>query len=137
MAPSFLKRIDRHGVPFRAGLMTIIGVWIMLTISFFLSSHQLYANLLAISGFTGSICWISICWSQLRFRRRLKTKHIKDSSLIFKIPFFPYLTHFAIWIQVFCLFVVLLSPHLRASFYFGVPALVVPMLLYKFGKKYK
>jgi amino acid permease len=29
----------------------------------------LYANLLGISGFTGTLCWVGICISQILFRR--------------------------------------------------------------------
>lgn len=125
MAPKWLAELNKQGVPVKATLVTLAAIWMMLIISYFFSAHSLYANLLAISGFTGSICWISICWSQLRFRHSL-TEKIKT----YKIPFFPYLTHFAIWLQIGCLLIVALSPELRDSLYFGVPMLILPMLLY-------
>ncbi|MFA6119054.1 MAG: amino acid permease [Parachlamydiales bacterium] len=132
MAPPFLKKVDKNGVPIVTSLITLGVVWMMLIISFFLSAHKLYANLLALSGFTGSISWISICWSQLRYRKKLKAKMQNDMSLEFKIKGFPYITLFAIWIQIICLLIVLFNPDLRSSFYFGVPALVVPILIYKY-----
>lgn len=128
MAPKRLAECNKDGVPVKATLVTLGAIWVMLLVSYFFSAHSLYANLLAISGFTGSICWISICWSQLRFRKKLKEK-----LTTYKIPFFPYLTYFAIWLQILCLLVVVISPELRMSFYLGVPMLIIPMLLYKYS----
>lgn len=127
MGPKFLQKIDREGVPTNATIATLVAVWVILFITFFFPEHKLYTNLLAISGFTGSICWISICYSQLMFRKNLKV-----DNLSYKIPYFPYLTYFAIFLQLACLLVVAWSPDLRSSFYLGVPALIIPMLIYKF-----
>jgi AAT family amino acid transporter len=58
-------------------------------------------------------------------------------QLICKIKWFPYLTILAIVLQIVCLFVVLISPSLRLSFYLGVPVTLIPILLYKFTKHEK
>lgn len=137
MAPQYVKQLNQHGVPARATFFSLGAIWIMLAFSYFLSAHQLYANLLALSGFTGAVCWISICWSQLRFRKKLMKRRRDISHLKYKIPFFPYLTIFAIYLQVVCLLFVLWTPDLRASFYFGFPALVIPMLIYKYTSRKK
>lgn len=128
MGPKILTKVTRQGVPIYASLITLAVIWALLLLSLFTPSGPLYANLLAISGFTGSICWISICWSQLCFRRHFKEVGAK---LTYRVPFFPYITHFAIWLQVGTLVVVLLTPELRSSFYFGVPAFLIPLLWYK------
>ena len=128
MAPKALTKVSSHGIPVYATVYTLCAVWLILLLSIFGSLDSVYALLLATSGFTGSICWISICWSQLIFR-----KHFKETgvSLTYKVPLFPYLTHFAIWLQVFLLFVVLFYPNTRASFYIGMPVLILPILIYK------
>jgi AAT family amino acid transporter len=128
MGPRFLTKINQQGVPVAATIATLIAFWGLLLICCFVPAHQLYANLLATSGFTGTICWISICWAQLRFRRKLKEI---GASLTYKVPFFPYITYFSIWVQIGTLFIVLFNPSLRSSFYFGLPALIIPMCLYK------
>lgn len=130
MAPKFLIPINNMGIPVFATIVTCAGIWIVLISSYLLPSSQLYANLLAVSGFTGSICWISICWAQFNFRRKLIRDELPAPS-IYKIKFFPYLTLCAIFIQVVCLFVILLSPTLRMSFYIGVPVILIPIILYK------
>lgn len=129
MAPKQFSTLNRRGMPIWASWVTIGAIWIMLIFSYFFSAHALYTNLLAISGFTGAVCWISICWSQLRFRNKLGKEEAK--KLIYSIPGFPYLTHLGIWLQVICLGVVALNPSLRSSLYFGLPILLIPMIVYK------
>ena len=131
MAPASFHHLSRHGIPVKATLITLGVIWLVLLGSYFFSSSQVYTNLLGMSGFTGSICWISICWSQLIFRRRMEKRGIPRTKLGYSIPGFPYLTHMGIWLQVGCLLFVVLTPTLRSSFYFGMPAVILPILLYK------
>ncbi len=128
MGPKLFTNVSRSGVPVTATIATLVAVWALILVCTFFPVDQLYAILLATSGFTGTICWISICWAQLVFRRRLKQI---GATLTYRIPLYPYLTHLSIWIQVGTLLIVLLNPSMRVAFYFGVPALVVPMLWYK------
>ena len=88
------------------------------------------------SGCTGALAWISICWSQYRFRRRLIAEGL-EHTLRYKTPFFPYVTLFGIWAQVFCLGVLAFTPDLRQAFYMGVPMLVVPMLWHRLRRVYR
>lgn len=134
MAPKPLRALNTQGVPVKATLVTLSIIWILLIVSCFFSIHNLYANLLAISGFTGSICWISICWAQYSFRRKLMKKEGEQRVLSYKIGGFPFLTQVVIWLQVFCLLIVVMSAQLRMSFYCGVPAVLIPILIYKYMK---
>lgn len=131
MAPKALSVLNKQRVPARVTFLTLFAIWIMLLATYFFSSKEVYANLLAISGFTGAVCWISICWSQLKFRRALLKAGRSVEVLHYYIRAFPYLTHLGIWIQVTCLLFVALNPNLRSSFFFGVPVLFLPMLIYK------
>lgn len=135
IAPKFLKTMNESGIPIHATLFTLGGMWILLFISYFFSAHSLYANLLALSGFTGSICWISICWSQLNFRKKIQEGMTDKTKKLLQVPFFPVFTHVAIWLQVFCLLIVLLTPSLRPAFYFGVPAVLIPVVIQKLKTK--
>jgi AAT family amino acid transporter len=111
-------------------------IWLIIGLVFFIPPHALYANLLALIGFGGTIAWIAICFAQYRFRKKYDTKPAKK-PLSYAVKLFPYSTQLAVWLQIFCLFVLLLSPALRFSFYFGVPSFVIPMLIYKFTLYYK
>jgi AAT family amino acid transporter len=136
MGPKILRYVTSHGSPLFCVFLTLGFIWTLLLASYFFHSASLYANLLAISGFTGSTCWISICIAQFQFRKRIQ-KMENPPPLICKIKWFPYLTILAITLQVLCLLVVLISPSLRLSFYLGVPVTLIPILIYKFTKHEK
>lgn len=131
MAPSFLSRISEKGVPYNATAASILACWIGIIAYTIDTSETIYTYLLALSGFSGAIAWISICWCQLNFRRRLERAGKSASELKFRTPFFPYLTHFGIWTQVACLVVVAFTEDLRNSLYLGVPLLVLPIIWFK------
>ncbi|HHW43781.1 MAG TPA: amino acid permease [Desulfotomaculum sp.] len=136
MAPKWLGRVNKNGAPKNAILMTIVPCWIGIIAYTLDTSETLYTYLLALSGFTGVMAWVSICWSQLSFRRRLEKQGYDINRLKFKTPLFPYLTHFAIWAQLACVVVMAFNPDLRASLYLGIPMLVLPMIWYRiWGRK--
>jgi AAT family amino acid transporter len=137
LAPSVLKKTNKDGVPFVSILCTLIVVWILIIGSYFFNVHDLYAILLASSGFTGSICWISICLSQYVFRKKKEGSLKSLSKIKCKVIGYPWLTLFGVAIQIFCLLIVVFSSSLRVSFYVGAPAVAIPMLLYWMGAKHK
>lgn len=137
MAPRFLGKLNKRGVPQNGVLMTIIPSWIALAAYSMDESEAIYTVLLALSGFTGIMSWISISWSQLNFRRRLDNYGYSTANLKFRIPLFPYLTHLAIWSQVAIMAYMAFNPDLRISLYIGLPMLLVPMLLYRLSGRDK
>ncbi|GAB6181535.1 amino acid permease [Desulfotomaculum defluvii] len=138
MAPEFLGRVNKNGVPQNATLLSIAGCWICVLAYTFDTSEIVFTYLLALSGFAGAIAWISICWSQLNFRRKLEREGFDISTLKYRTPLFPYLTHFAIWVQVACLGIIAFNEDLRVSLYIGIPLLLLPIVWYKiWGHKIK
>ena len=130
MAPSALGHINKNGMPSRSILVSICACWAVILLYSFDPDSALYTYLLAVSGFTGAIAWISICWSEYRSRKR-KIAEGTEGALRYKTPFFPYVTLFGIWAQVFCLVVMVFEPELREALYAGVPMLVFPMAWYR------
>lgn len=126
LAPAWLARTNRFGVPHQATLFSITGCWIALAFQI-VDPEGAFVKLLAISGFSGAIAWISICWSQLNFRRQLPEG---GPDLKFKVPLFPYLTHFGIWSQVACLLLMVFSEPLRELSIIGMSIFIVPMIWY-------
>lgn len=138
MAPKWLGKLNKRGVPQNGVLMTIVPSWIALIAYTLDESESLYTVLLALSGFTGIMAWISISWSQLNFRRKLEKMGYEISKLKFRTPLFPYLTHLAIWTQIAAIIYMAFNPDLRISLFIGIPMLIVPMVLYNLiGKKQK
>ena len=130
LAPSTLGHINKNGMPSRSILVSICACWAVILLYSFDPDSALYTYLLAVSGFTGAIAWISICWSEYRSRKR-KIAEGTEGALRYKTPFFPYVTLFGIWAQVFCLVVMVFEPELREALYAGVPMLVFPMAWYR------
>ena len=131
MAPRMLEGLSSKGVPSRAIYASIVFCWGVIAVYAMNPHGQLYTYLLALSGFSGAMAWISICWSQYRRRRRLEAENAV-SLLRYRMPLFPYVTLFGIWAQVLCLAFMIFTPELRSALYLGVPMLVVPMILYRF-----
>lgn len=130
MAPGFLSKLNRNSTPGYATLATMTGIWLFLAASYFFSASSVFVALLSISGFTGTMCWISLCWSQINFRRRLLAAGYTKADLKYYTPGYPYTALAGIFIQVASLVFVAFSPDLRVAFYFGVPCLIIPMVAY-------
>lgn len=133
MAPAFLGRLNKNGMPQNSIILSVCACWLVIMLYTFSQDSALYTYLLAVSGFTGAMAWISICWSQYNFRRRLIVQG-KENTLKYKTPFFPYVTYFGIWSQVFCLAVIAFTPDLRQTLYAGIPMLVLPMVWYRWRR---
>lgn len=136
MAPSALGHINKNGMPSRSILVSICACWAVILLYSFDPNSALYTYLLAVSGFTGAIAWISICWSEYRSRKR-KIVEGTEGALRYKTPFFPYVTLFGIWAQVFCLIVMVFEPELREALYAGIPMLIFPMAWYRLRQRHR
>ncbi|AIT09302.1 amino acid permease [Candidatus Francisella endociliophora] len=136
MAPSIFRKLNSASIPHYSVYVSIAAIWVFLILSFKLSASAAFTNLLAMSGFTATICWICICWSQYNFRKQLIRKKATD-KMLFKAPLFPYISLFGIWIQVLCLILTLFNDELRGAFYFGVPAMLIPCCVYFYLSKKK
>jgi len=130
MAPAWFGRLNNNGIPQNAVVVSVVACWIGVAAYTIDTSSTLYTYLLALSGFTGAVAWISICWSQYNFRKGLR-KQGTESQLRFRTPLFPYITLFGIWAQVICLIVVAFTEDLRSSLYIGIPMLILPIIWYK------
>lgn len=134
MAPAVFGRLDAKGIPRNATLVSIAACWIGVIAYTLDARENLYTTLLALSGLTGILAWVSICWSQYAMRRQL-CRDGKESELRYRVPFFPYISLFGIWAQVVCLVVVAFTEDLRVSLYIGLPVLILPILWYKVRQK--
>jgi amino acid transporter, AAT family len=134
IAPKCFGKLNKNCVPQNAILLSLLTCWFFIILYTFIEETSFYSCLLALSGFTGEIAWISICWSHISFRKEWYRSGKTSKDLKYKVPLFPYLAHFAIWFQVVALFVMIFSPDLRKAFYFGIPMLLVPMLIYKINE---
>lgn len=108
MAPKFLSNLNRYNVPMNATLFTIVPIWFVFLFFFAVQElgvlgedNPVYVILLGASGFTGTLCWVGICWAQLLFRKNLKKRgYDPQECLTVKAQFYPGLEVFAIVIQI-------------------------------------
>lgn len=133
MAPHRLAKLNRNAVPQNAGIATLISIWLLLLAGYFFGQTMLYIALLLVSGFTGAIAWISLCWAQINFRKRLYQAGYTTADLRYKTPGSPYTGIVAIVLMVICLVFLLLNsdPSYKIAFGIGFLTLVVPMIIYK------
>jgi len=109
LAPKWLSDLNRFNVPQKATIFTLVFIWFVFLFCFMIEElgmlggegNTLYIALIGIAGFTGTLCWVGILYSQIVFRKRLKMRGYDPSeALTVKAQWFPGLAWFAIIIQV-------------------------------------
>lgn len=135
MAPERLSKLNKNSVPQNAGIFTLLSIWIVLAISYFFGQSLLYIALLLVSGFTGAIAWISLCWSQIKFRQRLYAAGYTVDDLQYKTPGSPYTGILGIVLMVTCLFFLIFHQEAtyEIAFFLGLLSFLGPILFYKLG----
>lgn len=134
MAPKKLAKLNRNAVPQNAGIVTLISIWILLLVGYFFGQSMLYVALLLVSGFTGAVAWISLCWAQINFRRRLYKAGYTTADLRYTTPGSPYTGIIAIFLMLICLIFLLIhdDPSYKIAFTIGFFSLVTPIIIYKY-----
>ena len=137
MAPQKLAKLNKNSVPRNAGIVTLITIWILLLASLFFGQSKLYIALLLVSGFTGAVAWISLCWAQINFRRRLLHAGYTTKDLRYVTPGSPYTGIVAIILMLVCLLCLFMSGNssFKLAFAIGLTSLVLPMVIYKLIRK--
>lgn len=133
MAPRQLAKLNQRCVPQNAGIVTLASIWLLLLAGYLFRESTLYIALLLVSGFTGATTWISICWAQINFRRRLYRAGYTTDDLSYKTPGSPYTGIIAIILMIVCLVFLIVSedPIYKIAFGIGFLSFIVPFLIYK------
>lgn len=139
MAPHSLSKLNRNAVPQNAGIVTLLTIWLLLALGYFFGQSLLYIALLLVSGFTGAAAWISLCWAQINFRKRLISAGYSPDELLFKTPGSPYTGILAIILMVLCMLFLFLDkdPTYKIAFFMGILGFVIPIIIYRLGGFYK
>lgn len=78
LAPKFLTKVTENGNPRNCVWLTMTCMWVIMILGLVSqltgALETLYASLLSLAGFTGTMCWIGICLSQVMMRRKLKQR---------------------------------------------------------------
>ena len=142
MAPKFLSNLNRFNVPHNATVATILPCWLVFLMGFasdFLGiwgeeGLPLYAKMIAISGFTGTLCWVGICLSQVTFRKKLVERgYVPEEVLTVKAMLYPGLAYFAIVVQIAAMILCIFED--VWVFVISLVAIFVPIAIYVMQKR--
>lgn len=133
MAPHYFSKFNQNSIPQNAAIATLIGVWTLLGIGYFFGQTKLYIALLLVSGFTGTLAWISLCVAQISFRNRLHKAGYSTSDLRYVTPYSPFTGVLAIVLMLIALFFLVFNnnPTYKLSFTIGIISFTVPIIIYK------
>ncbi|HEL1551030.1 TPA: amino acid permease [Streptococcus suis] len=117
-----LVKINKHGVPMRGMILSMIGVVIALIASIY-AEDTIFLALVSIAGFAVVIAWLAIPLAQIGFRREFLKNHSED-ELEYKTPFSPTLPWITVVLLVISIIGIGWDPSQRAGLYFGVPFMI-------------
>ena len=135
MAPKTFSKLNKACTPMYATLFTLLICWAVLSLWYFSEgASEIYLWLLSVSAFTGAICWISICWCQIAFRRKIYARGYTKKDIISPTPWSPWVPFLiGIALEIFALVILAFNEDLRGSLYLSIPAVLLPMIIYLIG----
>jgi AAT family amino acid transporter len=143
MAPKQLAVLSNNYVPKRAGIITLLMIWLLIGASYLFRESTIYISLLLISGFTGSLSWIALCIAQINFRKRLYKAGYTVKDLHYVTPGSPYTGIIAVILMICCLIFLGFAQDAsyKLAFYIGMLCLIIPTIWFQFfmrdKKRYK
>lgn len=143
LAPKFLSKLNKHRTPQNATLFTLAFIWVIFVLSFmaqelgmFEGAAGLFTALIGIAGFTGTLCWVGILYSQILFRKKLKARgydHEKDLTV--KAAFFPVLGWFSIIVQLLAMILLIFEAGDGLPiFALSMDIIIIPIVIYQVQK---
>jgi len=144
MAPAFLGKLSKHGVPRNALYATTIVAGLCFLSSLF-SANQVYLWLLNCAGMTGFVAWLGIAVCHFRFRRALVAQGHRLDDLPYRAKWFPFGPLFAF---ALCMLIMLGQDYSAftgakidwngaIATYIGIPLFLAVWLGYKFKYGHK
>lgn len=112
-------KINEHGVPMRALLLSMVGAVLALFSSIY-AADTVYLALVSIAGFSVVVVWLSIPLAQINFRKDFLKTHTVD-ELSYKTPFTPVLPWITIILLLISVIGIAWDASQRAGLYFGIP----------------
>ncbi|WP_273449336.1 amino acid permease [Streptococcus ferus] len=123
-----IVRINQHGVPMRALLLSMVGALLALFASVY-AADTVFLALVSIAGFAVVAVWLSIPIAQINFRKEFLKSHSQE-ELTYKTPFNPILPYVTISLLLLSMIGIAWDASQRAGLYFGVPFVICSYLYY-------
>lgn len=125
--------INKKGVPMIALILSMFGAILALFSSIY-APDTVYLALVSIAGFAVVVVWLTIPFSQIRFRKEFVKKH-REEDLIYKTPLNPVLPYITIILLLISIVGIAWDESQRAGLYFGIPFIVCCYLYHYFRYK--
>lgn len=133
MLSKSVVKINKHGVPMRALLLSMAGAVLSLFSSIY-AADTVYLALVSIAGFAVVVVWLAIPVAQINFRKEfLKENRLEDLS--YKTPFTPVLPYITIVLLLISIVGIAWDSSQRAGLYFGVPFIILCYIYHKLRYK--
>ncbi|BAQ24405.1 amino acid permease [Streptococcus troglodytae] len=126
-------KINEHGVPMRALLLSMAGAVLALFSSIY-AADTVYLALVSIAGFAVVVVWLSIPMAQINFRKEWLKSHTEE-DLSYKTPFTPVLPYITIVLLLISIIGIAWDASQRAGLYFGIPFILLCYLYYYWRHK--
>lgn len=118
-----IVKINEHGVPMRALLLSMLGAVLSLFSSIY-AADTVYLALVSIAGFAVVVVWLSIPLAQIKFRKVFLKEH-SISELSYKTPFTPVLPYVTVILLLISIVGIAWDASQRAGLYFGIPFIIL------------
>lgn len=122
-------KINKHGVPMRAMLLSMIGVLFALLSSVF-AEDSVFLALVSVAGFAVGAVWLAIPIAQINFRKRWLKEH-SENELSYKTPLSPLLPYITIVLLLISIIGLAWDKEQQAGLTYGIP-FVAACYLYHF-----
>ena len=140
LAPKGFSKIAKNGNPRNAAIFTVIAMWVVLCVGLISqltgALESLYASLLSMSGFTGTLAWIGIILSWIVFRRQYVARGYKIEDLRARVSkgqrWIPW---FACLAQIVCLALMAFGDGQLPVFCIACSAVFLPMIIKKIAER--
>lgn len=133
MAPAWLGKLNRYGVPLNGVIFTIAIAGLSLLTSVY-AADTVYLWLMSSTGMTGVLIWMIIALCQYNFRKQYLAKGGKLEDLVFKTPLYPIVPILAFVLNGLVLLSLVIDPSQRIVFYTGMIGLVACYIFYLIKK---
>ncbi|PAF41286.1 amino acid permease [Helicobacter sp. 11S02596-1] len=88
MLPSLFGKVNKRGIPMNALILSMI-VSLIALLSYFFAPKSVINNLIAVSGFSMMLVWVSVSIAQYKFRKWYLAQGNRLEDLPYKTPFTP------------------------------------------------
>ncbi|MFK5710399.1 amino acid permease [Lysinibacillus boronitolerans] len=128
-APSIISKLNKNKVPFISLLIVIATQLFGVLMNYIMpaSAFEIFSTIVVVGLISN---WLSILFSQLKFRKA-KINSGEVENLLYKMPFWPYSSYFAIAFMLSIIVIMAFMPYTRVALYVAPVWICILFISYK------